>query len=584
MPNATATATANATANANADADAGDAPLTTLATPPSGARAASAKTQPLLAVESRATDDAGAARDVLILSRDVILIQKEDSLLVSAPKPPRSIPYYNILWVEITEDQKQLRIDFVAQASQHVLEPRHVEFPIPALAAEQSPHGNDDEILSWVERLMDRAYGNAARRKRAWVLVNPHAGTGGADKIWDKQVRPIFAAARMPMTVIRTTYSGEGVDLARDINIDDYDIAIPCSGDGLPHEVFNGLAQRPDARRALSKIAVCHIPCGSGNAMSCNLYGTYRPTLAALAIVKGIPTPLDLISVTQGEKRIISFLSQALGMIADLDITTEHLRWMGASRFTYGFLVLAMKRKVYPCDIAVKVEIHHKDDVKEHYRRNISNAGSETETGEMGQQSTHGGLDNDHEDKNNGIEAGPGTSYGPSSIAPSSAESENSPGLPPLKYGTVKDKLPDGWELIPHEKLGTFYCGNMAYMAPDANFFAGALANDGLMDLITSDGDISPLKAIGLQMSVDSGHFFDSPLVSYRKVSAYRIIPRPGQDPSCCISIDGEAIPFEPFQAEVHKGLGLTLSKKGGFEAPGPINWDKVTNTERMRA
>ncbi|KAJ4338342.1 sphinganine kinase lcb4, partial [Neurospora sp. IMI 360204] len=139
----------------------------------------------------------------------------------------------------------------------------------------------------------------------------------------------------MPLTVVRTTYSGEAVTLAQDLDISAYDIAVPCSGDGLPHEVFNGLSKRPDATRALSKVAVCHIPCGSGNAMSCNLYGTHRPSLAALAIVKGVPTKLDLCSVTlQDGERLTSFLSQAYGLIADLDITTEHLRWMGAARFT----------------------------------------------------------------------------------------------------------------------------------------------------------------------------------------------------------------------------------------------------------
>lgn len=47
---------------------------------------------------------------------------------------------------------------------------------------------------------------------------------------------------------------------------------------------------------------------------------------------------VDLFAFTQGEKRNISFMSQALGLMADLDIGTEHLRWMGDSRFLYGFL------------------------------------------------------------------------------------------------------------------------------------------------------------------------------------------------------------------------------------------------------
>lgn len=360
---------------------------------------------------------------------------------------PGSIPYYNILWAETTGDRRWLVVDYADQTDPHYVEVRHAKFAISELAVEQSPAGVGDQVAPWVDRLLDRAYSGSARRKRAWVLVNPHAGPGGAEKIWEKEVKPIFEAARMPMTIVRTTYSGEAVDLARDLNIEDYDIAIPCSGDGLPHEVFNGLAKRPDARRALSKIAVCHIPCGSGNAMSCNLYGTHRPTLAALAIVKGVPTPLDLVSVTHGNQRTISFLSQALGMIAECDLGTEHLRWMGATRFTCGFIMLALQKKTYPCDLAVKVEIDHKDDVKQHYRRRVTLPGSEVENPESSEHTQNA------QDKH--VET---------SLPASGAVSSNDEmGLPPLKYGTALDKLPEGWELISHEKLGSFYCGNVRF-------------------------------------------------------------------------------------------------------------------------
>lgn len=370
---------------------------------------------------------------------------------------PSSIPYYNILWAEVTGDGGWLLVDYADQTDPHYLQVRHAKFDISGLVVEQTPAGVGDQVAPWADRLLDRAYSGSARRKRAWVLVNPHAGPGGADKIWEKDVKPIFEAARMPMTVVRTTYSGEAVDLARDLNIDDYDIAIPCSGDGLPHEVFNGLAKRPDARRALSKIAVCHIPCGSGNAMSCNLYGTHRPTLAALAIVKGVPTPLDLVSVTHGSQRTISFLSQALGLIAEVDLGTEHLRWMGATRFTFGFILLAMQRKTYPCDIAVKVEIDHKDDVKKHYRQRVAQAGTEVGTSESPDQSQN-------------IDKQAAVLSSVSDIA----GGDDGLGLPPLKYGTAMDKLPEGWELIPHEKLGSFYCGNVSFIY-DASMGANCL-------------------------------------------------------------------------------------------------------------
>jgi len=122
----------------------------------------------------------------------------------------------------------------------------------------------------------------------------------------------------------------------------------------------------------------------------------------------------------------------------------------------------------------------------------------------------------------------------------------------------------------------------MAYMAPDANFFSAALVNDGYMDLVTVRGDISPAKSLQLLLSVPGGGFFENPLVNYQKISGYRIIPKNQKDGY--ISIDGERIPWEPFQAEIHPGLGLVLTKSGAYEAPGPKGCDKVTVAERFMA
>lgn len=423
-------------------------------------------------------------------------------------------------------------------------------------------------ITQWVEELLDRAYGKAQRCKRAKVLVNPHAGPGGADKIWENEVRPLFEAARMKLDVTRTTHSGEAVGICQELDIDAYDVVIPCSGDGLPHEVLNGLGKRPDAGRALRQLAVAHIPCGSGNAMSCNLNGTHHPSLAALAVIKGVRTPVDLISMTQGDRRTLSFLSQTLGIVAEADLATEHMRWMGAARFDVGVGQRIFSKKTYPCEISVKVALSDKAAIKAHYKKELREA--------------------DHTVRRNGT-----------STHPESAEPESSPGtvdggegLPPLTYGTINDKVPADWETETHEHLGNFYCGNvracplyprplnpnanesqMAWMAPKANFFSAACPNDGFMDLVTNDANISALKYLDLMLSVEKGQFFDKPATSYRKVVAYRITPRANEG---YISIDGERVPFEPFQAEVHQGLGTMLSRNGKYEAPGPTGWEKA--------
>ena len=325
------------------------------------------------------------------------------------------------------------------------------------------------------------------------------------------------------------------MEIAEKMDANAYDVVASCSGDGLPHEVFNGLAKKPDATRALANVAVVQLPCGTGNAMSWNLNGTDSTSIAALCTVKGIRTPLDLVSVTQGEKRTLSFLSQSVGVVADVDLGTEHIRWMGSARFTYGFFMRIMKKTMYPCDLAVKIDIPTKGAIKEHYRRELDN---------------HASIE-DRRDVS------------------SPFDQDQDQGLPPLVYGTVSSPMPKEFTSIPSTRLGNFYAGNMALMAPGANFFPATLPSDGHLDLVTVDGDISRVNAIKCFLSVENGNFFDIPDVNYKKISAYRITPHKKEG---YISIDGERVPFEGFQAEVHRGLGTVLSRDGHlYEADGVV-------------
>ncbi|KAF4467437.1 sphingosine kinase [Fusarium albosuccineum] len=460
--------------------------------------------------------------------------------LTSAPAAKNTVPLYNVLWVELTDNR--ITVDYAIHASKSLIKPGKWSF---ALAA-AGESGNATPAETFVKTLRSRAYGDAPPQKRAYVLINPNSGPGGAVKKWENEVKPLFDAARMQLEVVILKRGGEATELAQKADLTKYDTIMACSGDGTPHEIFNGLAKRPDAAKALASIAVSHIPCGSGNAFSCNLYGSHRASFAALAIIKGIVTPMDLVSVTSGSDRIISFLSQTLGIIAESDLGTEHLRWMGSARFEVGILQRMFKRTCYPCDLAVKVEVDEKEGVKAHYKDHAS----ATSLAQLAKNA----------------EAAP-------------AEKQ---GLPELKYGTVQDDLPEGWELVPYDKIGTFYAGNMAYMAPDAEFFSASLICDGCMDLVTIDGDLPPLTALRVLLDVESGKSFDNPHLTYKKITAYRIIPR-NQDDGY-ISIDGEKIPFGPIQAEIHQGLGRVISKAGKYEAAGPSNWDKVTLADRIHA
>jgi sphingosine kinase len=439
-----------------------------------------------------------------------------------------SIPYYNILNASL--EGLELTIQHALPTTKNACRPSTISYTLVAKSSITA-------ATSWLCKLLDLAYGCAQRNKRIKVLINPFGGQGAAQKLYTSEVDPLLKAAGCVLDVQETTYSGHAVEIARQLDVDEFDVVACASGDGLPHEVFNGLAQQAKPRRALRKIAVVQLPCGSGNAMSLNLNGTHSPSFAALAIVKGVRTRLDLMAVTQGQKMYWSFLSQAVGIIADCDLGTEHMRWMGSARFTVGILMRLLGKSIYPADVAVKVDIGDKAAIKAAYKneRNKDAGKKKWETNEE--------LDSDKHDS-----------------------------LPGLRYGTVLDPVPSDWETWSMPTLGNFYCGNMAYMSKDSPFFSAALPSDNHIDMVDIDGTIPRLKALDMITAVERNEMFDMDVVNYRKVSAYRISPRLRPDQKVgYVSIDGEKVPFEPFQVEVVSGLGTVLSRSGAvYEFEGP--------------
>ncbi|KAI5370162.1 putative diacylglycerol kinase, catalytic domain, inorganic polyphosphate/ATP-NAD kinase [Septoria linicola] len=481
-------------------------------------------------------------------------------LLPQFGKTTRAIPFHNVLWASLDEQTFQLNIRYAQPVGRKGKSCR-VDL-INYCVTDKTLYSH---ARHWAKRLQDRAYpAQTKKKKRIKVLVNPFGGTGIAQRLWTREVQPVLEAAQCIVDEERTTYRGHAIEIAEKLDIEAYDVVACASGDGLPHEVFNGLARRKDARRALRKIAVVQIPCGSGNAMSLNLNGTDQPSLAAVEIVKGIRTPLDLVAITQGDTKIYSFLSQAVGVIADTDLGTESLRWMGSFRFTWGIIVRMLGQTIYPAEVSVLTATDDKRAIKEQFRHTRE----EYEAAKL--KNLRPSLRVDKEDHN----------------------PEDSLGLPPLQYGTATDALPTSFTTTDMPKLGNFYVGNMCYMSPDAPFFACALPADGRMDMIAIAGNIKRSTCLRMLVKVEDGSIINFPEAAYSKVLAYRITPRAAPIPpqklgpkfrrwlggtaggigdEGLIAIDGERIPFEPFQAEIVPGLGTVLSRSGSvYEFQGP--------------
>lgn len=133
----------------------------------------------------------------------------------------------------------------------------------------------------------------------------------------------------------------------KDLNLNEYRGIIAVSGDGLLHEIINGLMDRTDWKTAI-KTPICQLPGGSANALACcvsyltnEIYREtnldYFATSMTFNLIKSKPVSLDLIKIQLVNDQIIhSFLSLEWAFIADLDLESEKFRFLGDLRFTVG--------------------------------------------------------------------------------------------------------------------------------------------------------------------------------------------------------------------------------------------------------
>uniref|UniRef100_A0A8C6TFP8 sphingosine kinase n=1 Tax=Neogobius melanostomus TaxID=47308 RepID=A0A8C6TFP8_9GOBI len=201
------------------------------------------------------------------------------------------------------------------------------------------------------------------RPRRLLLLVNPFSGRGQAMQWCQTHILPMIREANISYNLIQTERQNHARELIRQISLPEWDGIVIVSGDGLLHEVINGLMERPDWEQAI-KTPVGILPCGSGNALagSVNHYAGYdmclrEPLLlnCCFLLSRGGVRPMDLVSVTTSPapnshaapRRVFSFLSVAWGFVSDVDIESERYRGLGSARFTLGTLVRIASLRSY---------------------------------------------------------------------------------------------------------------------------------------------------------------------------------------------------------------------------------------------
>ncbi|KAI0647126.1 ATP-NAD kinase-like domain-containing protein [Trametes meyenii] len=464
----------------------------------------------------------------LTLAGNELLVER-----VADKKWPRArVLLRNVLWAGLEDDTFELS----ALAKKKRTSPLRLLHVTGRVADEHKA-----AVAAFADALMAAAYPALPRQRRLKVFVNPKSGPGKAAGLYRRVIEPVFRAARCDVDLTFTSYSKQAQEIVETLPLDKYDAVVVMSGDGLIHEVFNGFAAHAEPTKAF-RIPVSPIPSGSGNALAINLLGLEDAkdiSVAAVNAIKGRPMPIDLFSMTQGGKRYISFMSQSLGLIADLDLGTEHLRFMGGQRFLVGFIYGVIRHRA--CPVKVSVKLVNTD--KHQMLQDMHAARAQTET-------TYNALSTST--LNAPQEAG--------------AESEST-ALPPLKYSEADS---EGWVTF-DRPLDYLYAGKGPYVSADVLQFPVSLPTDGLIDVALQERTTRVAMFKAIDGSQRGDHYW-MPTQHYFKAHAYRVEPSTSKG---WLSIDGEAYPLEPYQVEVHQGLGTLLSMYGSYQLDFDYTPDK---------
>uniref|UniRef100_A0A3P9NMK7 sphingosine kinase n=1 Tax=Poecilia reticulata TaxID=8081 RepID=A0A3P9NMK7_POERE len=345
-------------------------------------------------------------------------------------------------------------------------------------------------------------------------------------------ILPMIKEANISYNLIQTERRNHARELVREISLPEWDGIIIVSGDGLMHEVINGLMERPDWEKAI-KTPLGILPCGSGNALagSINHYAGYdmclRETLllnCCFLLCRGGILPLDVVSITTSPspsknsraaapRRLFSFLSVAWGFVSDVDIESERYRGLGSARFTLGTLVRIASLRSYK-----------------------------------------GRL-----------------SYMPPSVVATNRPFVSLPFdvprddlLPPLDQPLpTRDWVTIEGDFVLVLALYQSHLGADLHAAPQARF------DDGLIHLTFVRAGISRTTLLRLFFAMEKGthHSVNSPYVSHVSCKAFRLQPL---SPRGTLTVDGELVPYGPLQAQVRKinntNVGGCLASPPAFE------------------
>ncbi|XP_014257462.1 sphingosine kinase 2 [Cimex lectularius] len=383
------------------------------------------------------------------------------------------------------------------------------------------------------------------------VIINPKSGIGRGRELFQNKVVPLLTEADLNYDIHVTTCRDDARNFVRTQNLWQYMGGVVCiGGDGILHEVINGIMERPDWEILFSELKLGPIPSGSGNGLAKSIaYSHNEPfdqnpvLVSTLNVVRGFSMPLDLVRVELKSQVMYSFLSIGWGLLSDVDIESERIRQFGQQRFAVWTAAKLICLRTFKATVSYLPVVNNPatitnldDDVdaksilsEEGRRDSFYSIGSHKSTFLSALGSSYSSLTEETV-----------RTFGPPST------------IPPLCQ-----PVPSNWVTL----TGNFVLVHASYpshLMTDCLFAPNAKLNDGCIWLCIVKGNISKAHLVQFLLGMSNGTHVNSSDVVFVPVSAFRLEP---ESNASMLTVDGEKVESGPIQAEVLPSLANVFSR-----------------------
>lgn len=167
------------------------------------------------------------------------------------------------------------------------------------------------------------------------VIINPNSGKGNSEIIFNKYIKDYLNKNKINYELFISKNKGEITNFVTDYNFDNQKNILLLGGDGSLFEILQGI-------KDINDFNIYLIPVGSGNGIYTSLN---KPQFKFCKI--NPDNNLKLSNFEINDKKGIFALGISIGIISDVDLNTEWLRFIGNTRYDLGGLYYILNTPSY---------------------------------------------------------------------------------------------------------------------------------------------------------------------------------------------------------------------------------------------